>query len=50
MQKPEPEVKPTPTPATATTKPTSAKKITCTKGKTIKKVSTKTCPKGFKKR
>jgi len=50
MQKPEPEVKPTPTPATATTKPTSAKKITCIKGKTIKKVSTKTCPKGFKKR
>ena len=48
MQKPEPEVKPTPTPAT--TKPTSAKKLTCVKGKTIKKVSTKTCPKGFKKR
>jgi len=50
MQKPEPEVKPTPTPTAVTTKPTSAKKITCIKGKTIKKVSTKTCPKGFKKR
>jgi hypothetical protein len=29
---------------------TSSKKVTCVKGKTIKKVSTKTCPKGFKKR
>jgi len=48
MQKPATEVKPTPT--TVTTKPASSKKLTCVKGKTIKKVSTKTCPKGFKKR
>jgi hypothetical protein len=33
-----------------TAKPATAKKITCIKGSTIKKVSTKTCPKGFKKR
>lgn len=52
MEKPAPEVKPTPTPSPTTviTKPVSTKKITCIKGKTIKKVSTKTCPKGFKKR
>ena len=52
MEKPTPEVKPTPspTPTTVVTKPAATKKITCVKGKTIKKVSTKTCPKGFKKR
>jgi hypothetical protein len=48
MQKPATEAKPTPTPVT--TNPASSKKLTCVKGKTIKKVSTKTCPKGFKKR
>ena len=42
MAKPE-AVKPT-------TKAVTAKKITCVKGSTIKKVSAKTCPKGFKKR
>jgi hypothetical protein len=47
MQKPATEAKPTPT--KVTTKPASSKKLTCVKGKTIKMVSTKTCPKGFKK-
>jgi hypothetical protein len=46
---PTPSATPTPV-ATTTTSKTSAKKITCVKGTTIKKVSTKTCPKGFKKR
>lgn len=40
--------------STTATKPTSSasakKSITCVKGKTIKKVTTKTCPAGFKKR
>ena len=39
--------------STTVQKPTSsasAKKTTCVKGKTIKKVTTKTCPSGFKKR
>ena len=40
--------------STAVQKPTSSasakKTITCVKGKTIKKVTTKTCPSGFKKR
>ncbi|MEY3447691.1 MAG: hypothetical protein RLZZ14_215 [Actinomycetota bacterium] len=40
--------------STAVQKPTSSasakKRITCVKGKTIKKVTTKTCPSGFKKR
>ncbi|MFZ9910325.1 MAG: hypothetical protein ACO3EX_06350 [Candidatus Nanopelagicaceae bacterium] len=40
--------------STAVQKPTSSasakKKITCVKGKTIKKVTTKTCPSGFRKR
>jgi hypothetical protein len=51
MAKPE-EAKPTvqPTPTKTVTKPTSSKKLTCIKGTTIKKVSTKSCPKGFKKR
>lgn len=35
---------------TAVAKKASVKKITCVKGITIKKVSTKTCPKGFRKR
>ncbi|MFM9039993.1 MAG: hypothetical protein ACKOQV_08765 [Betaproteobacteria bacterium] len=62
MKKPEAAVSPTPSasPASTTnqsttaTKPTSSasakKTITCVKGKTIKKVTTKTCPAGFKKR
>jgi len=54
-------VSPTPSPSStskateATTQNTSSKtsqkkSITCVKGKTIKKVTTKTCPAGFKKR
>ena len=52
LVRPESEVKPTPTPepTVISTKPVASKKITCAKGKVIKKVSTKTCPKGFKKR
>ena len=52
LQKPVTETKPVTeiNPTTVTTKPAAAKKITCVKGTKIKKVSTKTCPKGFKKR
>jgi len=58
MAKPEPEkpvAQPTPsaTPApvaTTASRKTSTKKITCFKGSSVKRVSTKTCPKGFKRR
>lgn len=39
-----------PAPAAVISKPVVSKKITCVKGKTVKKVSAKTCPAGYKKR
>jgi hypothetical protein len=56
MGKPAPAASPTPTPtsasapATVISKPVVSKKITCVKGKTVKTVSAKTCPTGYKKR
>jgi hypothetical protein len=54
MAKPAPASSPSPTaastPKSVTAKPVVAKKITCVKGKMVKKVSAKNCPTGYKKK